>query len=605
MGHALPLADGGRHAHRAAADEQRRARRLPGAGRGARRHAVAAHELDGRDARAADRSTRCRSRCARSRCSRTRPASRTSSIRSAARTTSRRSPTSSSARPRRCSRRSTTRAAWCTGSRRAGSSARSPSRRRGSSGRSSSTAASIVGVNEFVTDERRARRSRCSRSATSGARAARARLAKMRADARQRCSSRGGSTALQGRGARDGECLPAHSRLRARLLHAVRDPRGARGGVRRVPRAGLLLTARETPRSRRSGGRSYFDAQYLLEYEPIFSLERDRAEVARLIDMLGLPAGARILDVPCGQGRHAHLLAEAGFDVDGLDYSTASARRRARARHRAEPALHARRHAHAARDAGPAASTPCSICSRRSASSLDPADDARVDRASSRACSQPGGVLVWHGGSRDGVMARFLDARLVAVGRRHDDRARARASIRSRACSRSTRIWSGTKRQRRARAPHPPLHATRLAELCADAGLIVEEAYDGWSERAAHAPLVARCCSSRARASWRSRSLAAPYGLTPLSRHASHSRTGRQARPRRPRSRREGRRRRAARRRHGSHLHRAAPDARDDRHRRRPGGRRRRRPVDPERRAHDAVPARARARCASRGATTS
>ena len=29
---------------------------------------------------------------------------------------------------------------------------------------------------------------------------------------------------------------------------------------------------------------SYFDAQYLLEYSPIFDLARDRREVARLID---------------------------------------------------------------------------------------------------------------------------------------------------------------------------------------------------------------------------------------------------------------------------------------------------------------------------------
>ena len=29
---------------------------------------------------------------------------------------------------------------------------------------------------------------------------------------------------------------------------------------------------------------SYFDAQYLLEYEPLFTLERDRHEVTRLID---------------------------------------------------------------------------------------------------------------------------------------------------------------------------------------------------------------------------------------------------------------------------------------------------------------------------------
>src|SRR4030095_3783127 len=51
-------------------------------------------------------------------------------------------------------------------------------------------------------------------------------------------------------------------------------------------------------------------------------MARDRRDVARLIELLGLPSGSRILDVPCGQGRHAHLLAEAGVDVDGLDYST-------------------------------------------------------------------------------------------------------------------------------------------------------------------------------------------------------------------------------------------------------------------------------------------
>src|SRR5437588_8688876 len=66
---------------------------------------------------------------------------------------------------------------------------------------------------------------------------------------------------------------------------------------------------------------TYFDARYLLEFEPLFDLTRDRSEVARLVEVLQLPVGARILDCPCGQGRHAHLLAEAGFDVDGVDYS--------------------------------------------------------------------------------------------------------------------------------------------------------------------------------------------------------------------------------------------------------------------------------------------
>src|SRR5436305_4284740 len=86
---------------------------------------------------------------------------------------------------------------------------------------------------------------------------------------------------------------------------------------------GLRVYLDQMPKrtQRREWWQSYFDGQYLLEYEPLFSLEKDRHEVARLIDVLGLPSGARVLDVPCGQGRHAHLLAEAGFDVDGLDYS--------------------------------------------------------------------------------------------------------------------------------------------------------------------------------------------------------------------------------------------------------------------------------------------
>ena len=52
---ALPHPDRGRVAHRAAARGQHRAHRDRGAGRRARRHAEPAHQLDGRDARAADR----------------------------------------------------------------------------------------------------------------------------------------------------------------------------------------------------------------------------------------------------------------------------------------------------------------------------------------------------------------------------------------------------------------------------------------------------------------------------------------------------------------------------------------------------------------------
>ncbi len=233
-------------------------------------------------------------------------------------------------------------------------------------------------------------------------------------------------------------------------------------------------------RQRSEWWQSYFDAQYLLEYQPLFTLERDRQEVARLLDVLGLPSGSRILDVPCGQGRHAHLLAEAGFDVDGFDYSPellARARRRgtgARLRYtrgdmRRLPARWTGRF-----DAVLNLFTSFGFFA-------DPADDARVIAEFARVLA-PGGVLVWHGGNRDGVMARFLardwwqtdDGTLIAHERSFDGLSGV-LSVHS--------VWSGPdthgSRDHRIRLYTP----TRLAELCADAGLIVEQAYDAFSER--------------------------------------------------------------------------------------------------------------------------
>ena len=226
---------------------------------------------------------------------------------------------------------------------------------------------------------------------------------------------------------------------------------------------------------------SYFDSQYLLEYEPLFALERDRREVARLLDLLGLPSGARLLDVPCGQGRHAHLLAEAGFDVDGFDYSTELL---ARARRRGTGAL-------LRYTRGDMRKMPARWSSRFDAVLnlftsfgffTEPADDRRVIHEFARVLA-PGGVLVWHGGSRDGVMARFLDrdwwktgdGTLVAQERSFD-------SLSGRLTVYTT--WNGPSGSGE-REHHIRLYTpTRLAELCAGAGLIVEAAYDGFSPRA-------------------------------------------------------------------------------------------------------------------------
>lgn len=226
---------------------------------------------------------------------------------------------------------------------------------------------------------------------------------------------------------------------------------------------------------------SYFDAHYLLEYEPLFTLERDRAETSRILDILGLPTGSRILDVPCGQGRHAHLLAEAGFNVDGLDYSdhllklarergTAPNLRYTRGDMRRMPARWTGRF-----DAVLNLFTSFGFFT-------DPADDAKVIAEFARVL-KPGGILVWHGGSRDGVMARFLardwwatkDGTMIAHERSFDPLSGV-LTIES--------TWRGMAKKLGRRTHHIRLYtATRIAELCAREGVIVEEALDGFNER--------------------------------------------------------------------------------------------------------------------------
>lgn len=195
---------------------------------------------------------------------------------------------------------------------------------------------------------------------------------------------------------------------------------------------------------------------------------------------MGLPVGARVLDVPCGQGRHAHLLAEAGYDVRGVDLSrklleianargTGSNLKYTRADMRRLPSSWT---AHF--DAVVNLFTSFGFF-------LDPADDARVMGEFARVL-KPGALLVWHGASRDGVMARFLERDwwttqngTVIGHEREFDPLSGVLAVRS--------TWRGPKssgeREHRIRL----YTATRLAELCRDAGLIVTLALDGWRDR--------------------------------------------------------------------------------------------------------------------------
>jgi len=69
-----------------------------------------------------------------------------------------------------------------------------------------------------------------------------------------------------------------------------------------------------------------FDDDYLRAYARSLTPERTEAEAEGIRRLLPLDPGARLLDLCCGQGRHAALLAARGVRVTGLDRSRAMLR---------------------------------------------------------------------------------------------------------------------------------------------------------------------------------------------------------------------------------------------------------------------------------------
>lgn len=67
--------------------------------------------------------------------------------------------------------------------------------------------------------------------------------------------------------------------------------------------------------------RTYFDETFYHLHEDLFPEEESRYEVAAIKELLGLPDDARILDVPCGWGRHTNLFPSAGMRSFGADLS--------------------------------------------------------------------------------------------------------------------------------------------------------------------------------------------------------------------------------------------------------------------------------------------
>lgn len=77
--------------------------------------------------------------------------------------------------------------------------------------------------------------------------------------------------------------------------------------------------------------RHYFDEAFFRLHEPLFPEEESRREAGAILELMGLPAGSRILDAPCGWGRHTVLFGEAGVHAFGADLSVPLLERAARA----------------------------------------------------------------------------------------------------------------------------------------------------------------------------------------------------------------------------------------------------------------------------------
>lgn len=66
---------------------------------------------------------------------------------------------------------------------------------------------------------------------------------------------------------------------------------------------------------------AFFGQDYFEIYGAVLTPERAAAHVDGIVSLLDLKAGARVLDLACGHGRHSILLAKRGVDVTGYDLS--------------------------------------------------------------------------------------------------------------------------------------------------------------------------------------------------------------------------------------------------------------------------------------------
>jgi len=73
--------------------------------------------------------------------------------------------------------------------------------------------------------------------------------------------------------------------------------------------------------SKKDWWKEAFQKAYFDIWDSFLTPERTVKEASFVIKKLGLKKGDKLLDAPCGQGRHAVFFTEAGLQVTGIDYS--------------------------------------------------------------------------------------------------------------------------------------------------------------------------------------------------------------------------------------------------------------------------------------------
>jgi ubiquinone/menaquinone biosynthesis C-methylase UbiE len=151
----------------------------------------------------------------------------------------------------------------------------------------------------------------------------------------------------------------------------------------------------------------YFDETFVDIYRDFLTPARTEREIQGLLEMVPLDAGAEVLDLACGWGRHSLELARAGFRVTGLDWSETLL---ARARKRAKAAGVTVDFVQGDMREVPWTGRFDAVLSMYSSLGyfLSDAEDLRVLRGAHRAL-KPGGVFVLESMHRDHILADFAE----------------------------------------------------------------------------------------------------------------------------------------------------------------------------------------------------